>query len=328
MPAKRPAPRIPTFRSAIAQHQLDLEIGNRALTTRKWYQLVTTRYLDYVVEQQLVPDADTAPITALTLDAARTFMVWIKETPAVSPRTGSTVMRGSTTLHAHAKALKAFSTYCHDQGLLPTDVLHPFKLPKMTERVITALSAEQIKAIIQVAEHRPHAARNLAVIFFMLATGVRIAELCHLQLQDVDLKARRAKVMGKGSKERHVEFDAVTAKLLTRYVAQRPETTSRALFLTWNGTPMTEDGVRHLFTVWGLAAGLTQQGVRLTPHVLRHTMATTYLENHPGALLHLQALLGHTTLGQTSHYAKVAALREPLDGPSVIERLGLGKLVR
>jgi integrase/recombinase XerC len=327
MPAKRP-PAVPTYRSAQAQHQLDLEIGSRAETTRKWYKLVTTRYLAYLLEQQLIPDADSAPITCLTLEQARTFMVWVKETPAVSPRTGSTVMRSPKTLHAHAKALKAFSSYCHEQGLLSTNVLQGLKLPKVVERVMTVLTGEQIKAILQVIEHRPLRDRNLAIVYFMLATGVRVAELCRLQLQDVDLKGKRAKVLGKGNKERYVEFDAVTAKLLVRWSGQRPETLSRELFLTWQGTPLTEDGMRHLFTVWGLESGLGKQGVRLTPHLLRHCFATTYLENHPGALFHLQALLGHTNLSVTHIYAKVAAVREPLEGPSVVDRLGIARLVR
>jgi site-specific recombinase XerD len=312
---------------AVNQHQLDLELGNRAASTRSWYRLVATRYADYVLREHLVRDPSDLTLEDLTMERARAFIAHIKETPAVSPRTGHTALRSSKTVFAHVKALKTFATYCFEQGLMPTNTLRSLKLPRVTERTVVPLTADQVKAIVHVVEHHAHKDRNLALVFFMLATGVRISELCGLTLTDLDLKGRRAKVLGKEAKERWVTFDGATEKVLRRYLAHRTESHRPEVFLTWDGNPVTDDGLRHLFRTWGHEAGFTAQGVRLTPHVLRHTFATAWLANHPGALLHLQALLGHTSIEMVRRYAQVAQA-EPLQGPSVIERLELTKFAR
>jgi site-specific recombinase XerD len=101
---------------------------------------------------------------------------------------------------------------------------------------------------------------------------------------------------------------------------------NKEVFLWRYAQPMTRSQLLKIIARLGHTAGIADE-VRCSPHTLRHTFATEDLKAHPGALYHLQTLLGHTTLEMTREYAKLAEVDVQLEGSSVVERLGLNRLV-
>lgn len=234
--------------------------------------------------------------------------------------------KGDRAIQSHVQIIKTFSHFCVKEGLLKTDPLASLELPKAEKRIPETFGPDQLRAIIREIEARPMKTRNLAMLYFFLASGVRVSELCGLRTVDLDIRGRKAKVFGKGSKERIVTFDPVTAKLILKYRAERGESDVETFFLSRDGGELTRNAVRQLFHKIGVAAGV--DGVRVSPHTARHTFATAFLTAHPGALFHLQEKLGHEDLQMSRRYARVVMGGADLEGPTPIQTLGIDRVGR
>lgn len=155
----------------------------------------------------------------------------------------------------------------------------------------------------------------------LLATGIRIGEACSIRLGDLDLADGTIRIQGKGSRERQVFIlDAALTRLTQTYLTARaarelaspPELPTAPLLLTPRGLPASPDYLRRKLREIAETAGITP---RVTPHMLRHTAATEYLERGVD-IRHVQRLLGHASIATTEIYTHVTndALREALRG--------------
>lgn len=149
----------------------------------------------------------------------------------------------------------------------------------------------------------PNALRNRCIIFTFLDTGLRLSELCALQIRDLDLKNRDLEIRrGKGKKGRIVPVSAKTAKLLWRYQASRPAAGEMdPLFAARSGLPLSKRSVGLMLQRLGKKAGVRS----CHPHRFRHTFAINYLRNG-GLELSLQKILGHSDLAMVRRYAVLA----------------------
>jgi integrase/recombinase XerC len=158
--------------------------------------------------------------------------------------------------------------------------------------------------------------RDRAVLETLYSTGCRISELVALDLSDVDLRNRAARVMGKGSKERMVFLGGEALAALKAYMEGRrahvrpgaggsdPDA-QRALFVNQRGRRITDRGVRFVLASYLRAANL---GKKVTPHTFRHSFATHLLDR--GADIRaVQELLGHSSLSTTQVYTHVGLER-------------------
>lgn len=143
------------------------------------------------------------------------------------------------------------------------------------------------------------------MVRLLIVTGVRVGELVALRLDDVRIAERTLLVQGKGNRERLAYVaDLVTADTLGRYMRLRSVSwpDSPAMFVGTDGQALSTDGVRAIVASAAKAAGIAR---RVTPHMLRHTAATTLLEN--GADLRIvQEFLGHNSIRSTERYTHVA----------------------
>lgn len=268
------------------------------------------------------PSGDV-PLAALSLENARAFTTWLRtEAMAHNVLTGAQRPFGPTAVAQHAIELKALAKFCLREGFLPHDPLATFRPPGVPRRVTGVFTADQIRRLIREAELGMNPLRDRAILFFLLATGVRASELCNLTLTDLEVREHRAKVLGKGSKWRWVSFDGTTAKHLTRYLALRGDGYPPEVFVGRTGEKMTRNSLQRLVHNLGEWSGVGEQ-LRCSPHVFRHTFATSFLRAHPGALLHLQQQLGHTDLDMVRRYARLTETDGPPPGISVVQALGL-----
>jgi integrase/recombinase XerC len=161
-------------------------------------------------------------------------------------------------------------------------------------------------AAIQADDGDPGAQRNRSIIEMLYATGIRVGELCAIDLADLDLDARTVRVLGKGSKERVVPFGvpAATATRSWLEVRDRLAPAGPALYVGGRGGRIGQRAVRTIVDRITRDSG----GPRLAPHGLRHTAATHVLEG--GADLRaVQELLGHASLDTTQRYTHVSVER-------------------
>ena len=156
---------------------------------------------------------------------------------------------------------------------------------------------------------KPRGLRDAAMIELLYATGMRVSELVHIAMADVNLQAGYVRVTGKGRKQRLVPMGDMARERVAEYVDTARATFVKnpaepALFLTGRGKPMTRQGFWKLLRRYATAAGIAE----LSPHKLRHSFATHLIER--GADLRaVQAMLGHSDISTTQIYTHVSRAR-------------------
>ncbi len=144
----------------------------------------------------------------------------------------------------------------------------------------------------------------------LYATGLRVTELCRLELSAVERDMGVLRVTGKGNKQRLVPFGEAAGEAIDRYLGEgRPRLlkgrASRFLFVTARGSAMTRQAFWRLLRGYGRSVGIFRS---LTPHVVRHSFATHLVEG--GAdLRSVQIMLGHADISTTQVYTHVARRR-------------------
>ena len=211
-------------------------------------------------------------------------------------------------LRSQARRLSAVRGLCkflRREKWLAGDPMADFASPKLERKLPTTLSTQEIEDVLSKPdENTPRGLRDLAMIEVLYSSGLRVTELCRLQLADVGPGYLRT--TGKGRKTRGVPLGEAARNALEAYLARsRPQLlsgkTSAYLFVTHLARPMTRQGFHKRLAAYGRAGGLS----RVHPHLLRHSVATHLLEG--GADLRaVQAMLGHADVATTEIYTHVA----------------------
>ena len=213
------------------------------------------------------------------------------------------------TVATYHRVLSAFFNWCVKQGEITDSPLDGVPVPIDRPDQIQPLSEDQMRAVLAAARHTMHPDRDEAMLLLLMDKGLRVSELCALEVGNVDMTRCTLTVTeGKGGKARFVPFSPEVRKALFRYLSDLGENGPlHALFPSDRGQnagdPLTRLGVLRLLKRIGAKAGIT--GVRCSPHTLRHSYAVHYLRNG-GNQFSLMANLGHTSLAMTTRYVKIA----------------------
>ncbi|GAA1545130.1 tyrosine recombinase XerC [Dactylosporangium maewongense] len=214
-------------------------------------------------------------------------------------------------LARHAAAARTFTAWAHREGLLATDPGQRLASPKAHRDLPTVLRADQAETLVTAPAGRDDAVglRDRLVLELLYATGIRVSELCGLDVGDVDRMRRVVRVIGKGDKERAVPYGLPAEQALTEWLRSgRPAlagpASGAALLLGARGGRLQPAAARRLVDGHARATGLPHT----SPHDLRHSAATHLLEG--GAdLRSVQELLGHASLASTQIYTHVSIER-------------------
>lgn len=215
------------------------------------------------------------------------------------------------TIAAHLSAIRSFFSWAVVAGIVPANPADAVQMPKIPKSLPKTVSAADMRRLLEAPDlGSAEGVRDRAMLELFYATGARIAELSHLDIESFDLEVGTVRLFGKGSKERIVPMyrkavDAVRDYLdgprdsLFAAAGRREEGAGRhALFISSRGNRMDENALRYRFRVLCRKAGLPAD---VTPHVIRHTFATDLLSG--GAdLRSVQELLGHANLSTTTLY--------------------------
>ena len=178
--------------------------------------------------------------------------------------------------------------------------------PKKDQRLPRVLSADDAARLMdQPGTTQPRSPRDQAILEVLYSAGVRVAELVGLNVEDVDLEAGAATVLGKGRKERVVLLGGKAIAALRAYLSARPSPAGEGphpLFRNSRGGRLTTRSVERIVTAQCRAL---PNFPSMTPHTLRHSFATHLLDG--GADLRaIQEMLGHASLSTTQRYTHVA----------------------
>jgi integrase/recombinase XerC len=231
-----------------------------------------------------------------------------------------------TSVARKLSALRAFGRFLKREGLIETDPAALAASPKRERKIPAHLSIDEMERLLEMPDvAEPLGCRDRAILELFYASGLRLSELVGLDLDDVNLRARMVRVMGKGAKERLVPFNSATEASLRAWLAKRlalrtnteaargpgpgargPRSRAQSrdpLFLNFRGARLTGRSVQRLV---GHYVSLCSTRFGISPHALRHSFATHLLER--GADLRaIQELLGHVQLSTTQRYTHVNA---------------------
>ena len=213
-----------------------------------------------------------------------------------------------------ASALRSLLKWAAARGLAPSTAAEDLSVPKLDRPLPRVLKAPEAAALCDLPPtDDPVGVRDRAIIELLYGSGLRVAELCGLDLGDLDLDRRMLRVIGKGRKERRIPMTHPAAEATRKYVAEaRPEillrrkeaTSTEAVFLNARGNRLGTRSVRALLAKYANGSGLTA----ISPHTMRHSFATHLLDG--GADLRVvQELLGHESLATTQIYTHVSTER-------------------
>lgn len=220
-----------------------------------------------------------------------------------------------TSILRKLSALRALFRYLVAAGKLehnPAALLQPARTTRRLPEALSEAEAAEMMALSD--EHDALGQRNEAIVELLYATGMRVSELAGLDVADLDLERRTARVLGKGNRERVVFFGAPAREAVRRYLQQgrtlllaRRQGTAEepALVLNRYGQRLSVRGIQSVVRNLALQLGAS---ARTSPHTLRHSFATHLLDR--GADLRaIQELLGHKRLATTQIYTHVSQAR-------------------
>ena len=228
-----------------------------------------------------------------------------------------------TSVARKLSALRAFSRYLRREGWIENDPAALAVGPKREQKIPAHLSVDEMSRLLEMPDvSSALGRRDRAILELFYASGLRLSELVSLDLEEVNLRARMVRVMGKGAKERLIPFNTTTEDSIRAWLADRaslrtpkpkaqsptpkadiakPRVQREPLFVNFRGARLTGRSVQRLVARY-VAACSTRFGI--SPHALRHSFATHLLER--GADLRaIQELLGHVQLSTTQRYTHV-----------------------
>ena len=222
----------------------------------------------------------------------------------------STSGKAKRSIARSASSLRRYFGWLRRSGRLDADPSAGLSAPKGEGRLPRVLADAEVTQLLDEprrADDPPEiAARDLAVVELLYGSGLRVAELCGLRPDDLDLRRRRVVVWGKGAKQRQVPLSPPAVEALDRWLRDGrpglagPESPDDAVFLNRRGNRLTPRDVRRILD--------RRSTTPVHPHALRHTFATHLLDG--GADLRaVQELLGHADLATTQLYTHVSKER-------------------
>jgi integrase/recombinase XerD len=205
---------------------------------------------------------------------------------------------GPSTVASHVRVIKAFFSWCVEEELLEKSPALRLAMPKIPKRVIVTLSSAQIDKILASCDvSTVQGFRDYVILVLLLDTGMRVSELVSLRLSNV--YSRYVKVLGKGMKEREIGLHPDVSRLLWMYIQKYRDASAwpseDRVFLGRKGA-LTTEGIEQVFQRVEVASGI--EGVRFSPHTMRHTFSKQYLKNG-GDLFKLSRELGHSDVQVT-----------------------------
>ena len=285
---------------------IDLQASGRRPTTIKWYDKHVRCFLSWLDHENIpkrLSEVNSIRLRQYIVHLQNDVRVWESNSyvPTQDRKLSSAYIAGAT------RALRGWFNWMQGEGFVHDNPMSKVRTPKIQQKLIEPLETDEIKRFLgSIQGQTMTAARSRAIILLLVDCGLRVSELCSLEVDDVDLKGSWIRVReGKGWKERKIPMGGALRKALWHYSAERPEPLggSKAFFLTEQGWPLTTDRIRKMLDHYAKKSKVEN----VHPHRFRHTFALHFLRNG-GDPLTLRMLMGHTTLEMVNRYVKLASV--------------------
>ena len=217
----------------------------------------------------------------------------------------------TNTLRRKIACIKVFYNYLKYQNIIEENPFNQLRFQFRTEKILPKTIPYDIfiyleqKVIVSKTDYQKQKAeRNLLIISLLLSTGIRISELCHIHIKDINLSNKTLHIIGKGKKERILFLgDQKTFNLLEKYINKTRNESNDFLFPgKYSLKPLSEQSVRLVIKRIVEQNSLSKT---ITPHMFRHSFATMLLDSDVD-IRYIQQILGHSSISITQIYTHVS----------------------
>jgi site-specific recombinase XerD len=286
-----------TVEQLIEQYVFALSDRRCSEATLRWHRYHLTKFAEWATQRAATPYSADWERDNQNRFPVRRYLSEVGRQATMHGRP-----RSAASLKSTQSSLRSFCRWLQATERLQTDLLAGTSSPRLPQPLKETFSPDDMRRLLAaISAYSRNPRRDAALIRFMLNTDCRASEVCGLLASDIEWQERRAKVLGKGRRERYVFFSPGVAEAMRRYwTEERPGRTpyffeSEA---STDSTPLTPSGLLSVCKRLGQHAG-----VRANPHKFRHTFAIAYLRAG-GNEFALEKRLGHSQLAMSEHYAK------------------------
>lgn len=217
--------------------------------------------------------------------------------------------KAASTIARNVVSIRSFFHYLMYRGIVQKDPTYHLDAPKLEKSPPKILSIAEVDKLLAMPEtSTPAGLRDKAMLELLYATGIKVSELVHLNVSDLNPQLKYLRTGRDSAKERVVPITGIAAQATMEYVAKarsellRSNHSEEALFVNTNGCRLTRQGIWKMIKKYAVGAGLSEGSI--TPHTLRHSFAAHLLEN--GAdLRSVQEMMGHADISTTQMYSHV-----------------------
>ena len=256
---------------------------------------------DEEIKSLEIKDIPLSKVAKIELANIHAFLSYLKRNYRSKP---ATISRKNA-------AIRTFFNYlCNKTKRIPKNPAQDLENPKPEKRLPKYLSLEESKRLLEISqsEEDRNAVRNYAIITLFLNCGMRLSELCGINIKDIDFTENKLNVIGKGNKERTIYLNNACIKAINAYLAERPKVDVKyasrdALFLSEQKKRISNRTVQHIVKQELKKTGLDIN--KYSVHKLRHTAATLMYKYGNVDIRALQELLGHESIATTEIYTHV-----------------------
>ncbi len=211
------------------------------------------------------------------------------------------------TRHVYYRGIKTFFNWLVEEGEIEVSPMAKVKPPKLGKKIPQPYTRNDLEDVLKLCSGKNFLdARNRAIILVLYDTGLRLDELTHVMLSDINRTEQTIRVVGKGNKERIVRYGKAARMALMMYFTYRKDELPN-LWLTEERRPMTEGGLS--IAIRRLSSRAQVSKGKRGAHRYRHTFAIDSIRNGAN-IFYVQELLGHATLEMTKHYAQFVKSEE------------------
>ena len=282
-------------------------ILGKSYNTIKSYKKDILQFIEYIDKNEGIKDFDEVEIITF-----RSFIAYLNSDSNENDEKSSSSV-GKRSINRKISALRTFFKYLNEQEIVKNNKVGYISMPKFEKGLPTVLNKDDIDKIRAVINtDKITGVRDRLVVELLYSSGIRASELIDMSEHMINMSEREIRVIGKGNKERITFFSQNAEKWLKHYIDLKKRDyknyDSSVIFVNSRGEKLNSRSLRRLITDYAKKADINKE---VTPHVFRHSFATTLL-NKGVDIRYLQELLGHSSISTTQIYTHVskALLRE------------------
>jgi integrase/recombinase XerC len=275
------------YKNVILSKQIEDFVGHLSIEKNYALNTISSYKRDLLKFTSFLIDKEVSDYKMVDPDTLNMFVMELRH----SNTSGKSIKR-------YLSSIRVFFAFLMEIGEVETNPALLIKTPKVERELPKTIDFDDLKKMMTINSSQYKELRSVLMIELLYSCALRVSELVGINLEDIDMNEGFVKVMGKGNKARFSPMGQTTIDVLKRYIKQRPNCNSDALFINQKNTRISTRTVQNVVKKRALQVGVS---INVHPHLLRHAAATHFLQSSHD-LRTVQEFLGHKSIKSTQVY--------------------------